>query len=334
MKSNVRTTILSIALILTALTSIPRLAIANGSTHLIGGGDRIALEFKSIAYRMTDALYRLRFAPPAVDIATFAKKVKTMDPRSVERALMLPTADGLSKKEVDAINYADSGIIEINIARWDLMKPLAKASLVYHEILGLMLLDRPEYNFSRAVIEQPLILTHIFGHGYCPVTEEEKLLASLESLASSPGSLEEAEAKIPTIVDITRTCTSLQVNVFAIGIISNLMHEYSSLIPNAVRAITNICEPSDQGCIAEALTRLAALTDRSKTNQTKYAIESMNSLVIDANSRLIARHAVKALSESPQKCHATENTSTETYAICKRAWSNWQGMSYLNGVGQ
>lgn len=155
--------------------------------ELGNGGDGLAQEFVAIGRGVAE---RLRAeSNPAVSADTFLKIVESTSVSTKSRL-------ELNGSEVDAINYPSSGRIELNRSRWKEYGAREKASLVFHEYLGIAGIDDSNYEISGKYVEIPSLLFQrtnsdpaMFSRAYSDLGDhsETQFFAGFGSGASGAG---------------------------------------------------------------------------------------------------------------------------------------------------
>jgi hypothetical protein len=111
-----------------------------------GGGDQYALEFVTYGTAIAGLLKNTQAAKhfPEIDIVKFEKALSKTRVETVEQLF-------LGSVEVDAINYPDSNLIQLNRKRWAMLQeqdPSRFYALVLHEYLGILRIDDSNYILS------------------------------------------------------------------------------------------------------------------------------------------------------------------------------------------
>lgn len=119
---------------------------AFAGNELGNGGDSVAQEFVAIGRKVAD---RIRVeTDPSIPADAFLAAVEST-------AVSTHGHLELRGVEVDAINYPESKRIEVNRARWREYGIREKASLVFHEYLGIAGVDDSNYRISGKYVEVP-----------------------------------------------------------------------------------------------------------------------------------------------------------------------------------
>ena len=108
------------------------------------GGDIYALQFVSVAQKVTQ--YLLESKTPKLDLNTLRAAVATVKVETTDNELYL---NGLPK---DALNFPKEHRIVFNRRRWRAMDPGEKPALVLHEYLGILGIENASYSYSRSLL--------------------------------------------------------------------------------------------------------------------------------------------------------------------------------------
>lgn len=131
---------------LVCLCGVPfRGAVANdgGATHVGSGGDAYATEFVGLGRTVAKMLRDGRIGFRGVNSGLFTQHVEMTQVATRDRTV-------IGNHEVDAINYPDRNVIELNRERWASYRgdTNRKLALVLHEYLGVMGLQERNYEKS------------------------------------------------------------------------------------------------------------------------------------------------------------------------------------------
>ena len=115
----------------------------------VGGGDSAELEFKAMGQGLAQRLTKdLGSFFPEVSTTAFSQAVKDTKVVMTSLELML---DGSPR---DALNFPSEHKIEVNRQKWIKLTPAKKASLAFHEYLGIMGLEHEDYSISDRLLSR------------------------------------------------------------------------------------------------------------------------------------------------------------------------------------
>jgi hypothetical protein len=137
-------------------------ASAFAGNELGNGGDSFAQEFVAIGRKLAELLENN--PDPAFSAGIFQESVKRAAVSSKDKL-------ELRGAEVDAINYPESGRIEINRSRWKEYGLREKTSLVFHEYLGVAGVDDSNYEVSGRYVGLPNLLFARADSGEAPSSQ-------------------------------------------------------------------------------------------------------------------------------------------------------------------
>ncbi len=134
---------ISVLLLVLGLTTMP----ARAGTERGSGGDSIAIEFKSVGVALSSLFKRGDY--PILkgnSIDAFEAIVREASVQSTDDEL------SLGGEPKSAINFADEKKIVVNRKRWEAISSYYdRAELVFHEYLGLLGWDDPDYHLSSQI---------------------------------------------------------------------------------------------------------------------------------------------------------------------------------------